>query len=161
MDPFAPADGSPDPQAARPSPSSTSAPKTKSGKPKMAIFSDAGASADSQPAASGRTKGWDNIGSMEERKKENRVEAKPWAGETLKAGKKAAPTQKMAIFRDEVSCNCQVAYPISDLHIFTIAGLITGLNPCASVICSQIQINIKKPKNPKKRVLPSTFQNIM
>ncbi|KAJ5935197.1 hypothetical protein N7466_004744 [Penicillium verhagenii] len=106
MDPFAPADGSPDPQAARPSPSATSAPKTKSGKPKMAIFSDAGAVNDPPPAtSSGHTKGWESIGSMGERKKENRVEAKPWAGETLKAGKKAAPTQKMAIFRDESNSN--------------------------------------------------------
>ncbi|KAJ5533172.1 hypothetical protein N7494_009724 [Penicillium frequentans] len=105
MDPFAPADGPTDPQAARPSPSAASAPKTKSGKPKMAIFSDAGAASDSSPATSGSTKGWENIGSMEERKKENRVEAKPWAGETLKAGKKAAPTQKMAIFRDESNPN--------------------------------------------------------
>ncbi|KAJ5745761.1 hypothetical protein N7520_010943 [Penicillium odoratum] len=101
-DPFASADGSPDPQAARPPPAS--APKTKSGKPKMAIFSDAGAG-DSQPAASEHTKGWGSIGSMDERRKENRVEAKPWAGETLKAGKKAAPTQKMAIFRDQSNSN--------------------------------------------------------
>jgi checkpoint serine/threonine-protein kinase len=40
---------------------------------------------------------------MHERRKENSVEAKPWAGETLKAGKKAAPKEKMPIFRDEVS----------------------------------------------------------
>ncbi|KAE8350022.1 Mad3/BUB1 homology region 1-domain-containing protein [Aspergillus coremiiformis] len=104
LDPFSSAAApSPDPQAPAPSPASASAPKTKSGKPKMAIFSDA--DSPSQPAVSGRTKGWDNIGSMHERRKENRVEAKPWAGETLKAGKKAAPKEKMAIFRDESNQN--------------------------------------------------------
>lgn len=105
MDPFAPADSPADPQAARPSPSMGGTSKSKSGKAKMAIFSDADAASSSQPATSGQTKGWESIGSMRERKKENEVEAKPWVGETLKAGKKSGPTQKMAIFRDEVSRN--------------------------------------------------------
>ncbi|KAJ5234343.1 uncharacterized protein N7469_003511 [Penicillium citrinum] len=100
MDPFAPSDSSADPQASRPSPS-TAAPKTKSGKTKMAIFSDADAGESSQPATSGQTKGWESIGSIRERRKENEMEAKPWVGETLKAGKKSGPSQKMAIFRDE------------------------------------------------------------
>ncbi|CAG8198962.1 unnamed protein product [Penicillium salamii] len=99
MDPFAPSETS-DPQAAQPSPQPSAAPKTKSGKPKMAIFSDADSAAPG-PATGGATKGWESIGSMRDRKKENEVEAKPWAGETLKAGKKAAPVQKMAIFRDQ------------------------------------------------------------
>ncbi|KAJ5350887.1 hypothetical protein N7541_008614 [Penicillium brevicompactum] len=99
VDPFAPSDTS-DPQASRPTPPASAAPKTKSGKPKMAIFSDADSAA-LGPATGGATKGWDSIGSIRDRKKENTVEAKPWAGETLKAGKKAAPVQKMAIFRDQ------------------------------------------------------------
>ncbi|CAG8051636.1 unnamed protein product [Penicillium olsonii] len=98
-DPFAPSESS-DPQAARSSPQPSAAPKTKSGKPKMAIFSDADSAAPA-PATGGTTKGWESIGSVRDRKKENEVEAKPWAGETLKAGKKAAPVQKMAIFRDQ------------------------------------------------------------
>ncbi|KAJ6029205.1 hypothetical protein N7444_012192 [Penicillium canescens] len=98
MDPFASSESPADPQASRPSPSA--APKTKSGKAKMAIFSDADSAAPG-PATGGATKGWDSIGSIRDRKKENEVEAKPWAGETLKAGKKAVPSQKMAIFRDE------------------------------------------------------------
>lgn len=102
-DPFAPSDTS-DPQAATQS-QTTTAPKTKSGKPKMAIFSDADSAAPG-PATGGQTKGWESIGSVRDRKKENEVEAKPWVGETLKAGKKPAPVQKMAIFRDQVS------YPI-------------------------------------------------
>ncbi|CAG8901813.1 unnamed protein product [Penicillium egyptiacum] len=100
MNPFAPSDASADPQASRPSPQAGGAAKTKSGKPKMAIFSDADSAAPG-PATGGSTKGWESIGSIRDRKKENEVEAKPWAGETLKVGKKAAPTQKMAIFRDE------------------------------------------------------------
>ncbi|RHZ47442.1 putative checkpoint protein kinase (SldA) [Aspergillus thermomutatus] len=90
-----------DPQAQRPAPAAAAAPRTKSGKPKMAIFSDVDSAA-SQPAVSGQTKGWDSIGSIQERRKENSVEAKPWAGETLKAGKKPAPKEKMTIFRDEI-----------------------------------------------------------
>ncbi|KAJ6141568.1 hypothetical protein N7470_009958 [Penicillium chermesinum] len=104
VDPFAASDTS-DPQASqRSQPRVGGGTKSKSGKPKMAIFSDGDAEA-SQPATSGQTKGWETIGSMEERKKENRVEAKPWVGETLKAGKKAGPSQKMAIFRDESNSN--------------------------------------------------------
>lgn len=78
--------------------------KSRSGKPKMAIFSDgdSGASAPN-PAAASTTKGWDSIGTAQERKKENTIEPRPWAGETLKAGKKPVPTQKMAVFRDPVS----------------------------------------------------------
>lgn len=114
MDPFAPSDSSADPQASRPSPS-TAAPKTKSGKTKMAIFSDADAGESSQPATSGQTKGWESIGSIRERRKENEMEAKPWVGETLKAGKKSGPSQKMAIFRDEVSSQCHVAHSLSDI----------------------------------------------
>ncbi|KAG2417401.1 hypothetical protein HFD88_008620 [Aspergillus terreus] len=105
VDPFA--STTTDTQAQRSDPAPTAAPKTKSGKPKMAIFSDAD-SAESQPAVSGQSKGWDSIGSLHERRKENKVEAKPWVGETLKAGKKPAPVQKMTIFRDESSSNSNI-----------------------------------------------------
>lgn len=124
MDPFASSESPADPQASRASPSA--APKTKSGKSKMAIFSDADSAAPG-PATGGATKGWDSIGSIRDRKKENEVEAKPWAGETLKAGKKAAPSQKMAIFRDEVSGHYGLTFPFTNLHIFTITGLIAGI----------------------------------
>ncbi|KAL3456747.1 Mad3/BUB1 homology region 1-domain-containing protein [Aspergillus heterothallicus] len=101
VDPFACGAAAPaDAQTQRSSSGTTSAPKTKSGKPKMAIFTDTDPAA-SQPAMGGATKGWDNIVSMQDRRKENKVEAKPWAGETLKAGKKAAPKEKMTIFKDE------------------------------------------------------------
>lgn len=118
MDPFASSDASADPQASRASPQIGGATKTKSGKPKMAIFSDTDGDASAPPAVSGQTKGWESIGSMQERKKENQVEAKPWVGETLKAGKKSAPAQKMAIFRDEVSCNLDCLTHFRSPHIY-------------------------------------------
>lgn len=74
---------------------------SRCGKPKMAIFSDSGA--ESTPGmASTSTKGWESIGSLKDRKKENIVEAKPWVGETLKAGKKPINAQKMEVFKDQV-----------------------------------------------------------
>ncbi|KAJ9302497.1 hypothetical protein DTO217A2_7303 [Paecilomyces variotii] len=109
IDPFSSASApSPAPQAQRSSSGVGSAPKTKSGKPKMAIFSDGDSAPAAAPALGGPTKGWESIGSLHERKKENTVEAKPWAGETLKAGKKAAPAQKMTIFRDQSKSNSRV-----------------------------------------------------
>ncbi|KAM0293079.1 hypothetical protein ACHAO9_002649 [Fusarium lateritium] len=96
VDPFAVARAA-DPQAARPA----SGGAGKSGKAKLAIFSDT----DTQPSAmssmSSGSKGWDSIGSLADRKKENSVEAKPWAGETLEAGGKKSTAPKMSIFRDQ------------------------------------------------------------
>ncbi|KAL1846654.1 protein kinase [Paecilomyces lecythidis] len=118
IDPFASAASpSPDPQAQRPSPGASAVSKTKSGKPKMAIFSDANAAPAAAPALGGPTKGWESIGSLHERKKENTMEAKPWAGETLKAGKKAAPAQKMAIFRDQSKSNSRVQEAVKPQEI--------------------------------------------
>lgn len=100
MDPFGASSRPADPQAAR----QAAAGPSKPSKSKLAIFSDS----DAQPSAMGSrdtsSKGWDSIGSLSERKKENMMEPKPWAGETLKAGgKKPAPAAKMAVFRDAVS----------------------------------------------------------
>ncbi|KAK4205328.1 putative checkpoint serine/threonine-protein kinase [Triangularia verruculosa] len=77
---------------------------SKPAKSKLAIFSDADA-APGPSAMSSRgpeSKGWDSIGSMADRKKENTMAPKPWAGETLKAGgkKPSAAGAKMAVFRD-------------------------------------------------------------
>ncbi|KAJ4366577.1 protein kinase [Ascochyta clinopodiicola] len=93
VDPFAPA--SPEPQAQ----SQPKAAKPKSGKPKMAIFSDEGEPA--KTSSSGSGKGWDSIGTVADRKKENAQEARPWAGETLKGGKTNKGAGKMMIFKDE------------------------------------------------------------
>ena len=98
IDPFAPAPAE-DPQAA--ARQAQSRPSTsRSGKPKMAIFSDAGS--DAPAPTQSASQGWDSIGSMKERRKENTIEAKPWTGEKLKAGSKAGTASKMEIFRDPV-----------------------------------------------------------
>ncbi|KAI5462966.1 Mad3/BUB1 homology region 1-domain-containing protein [Mariannaea sp. PMI_226] len=97
-DPFSAASRPSDPQAPRPASGGSSKPA----KSKLAIFSDADADA-KQPALSTRppsSRGWDTIGSLADRKKENVVEAKPWVGETLKAGGKKSAAPKMAVFRD-------------------------------------------------------------
>ncbi|KAK4174971.1 putative checkpoint serine/threonine-protein kinase [Triangularia setosa] len=77
---------------------------SKPAKSKLAIFSDVDA-APGPSAMSSRgpeSKGWDSIGSMAERKKENTIAPTPWAGETLKAGgkKPSAGGAKLAVFRD-------------------------------------------------------------
>ncbi|KAL8771897.1 MAG: hypothetical protein Q9209_002835 [Squamulea sp. 1 TL-2023] len=75
---------------------------TRGGRQKLAIFSDAGAPAsESKGPFGGARKGWDSIGSISDRRKENTMEARPWAGETLRAGKKTNGPPKMAIFKDE------------------------------------------------------------
>lgn len=92
-----------DPQAVRPTSGIINA-TSKPAKSKLAIFSDADAKPVPLASRGEGSKGWDTIGSLSDRKKENVMEPKPWAGETLKAGggKSAAP--KMAVFRDLVSC---------------------------------------------------------
>jgi checkpoint serine/threonine-protein kinase len=80
----------------------------KSKKPKMAIFSDAENAGSSKPTEK-ESQGWENIGTLDHRKKENAQEPKPWAGETLKTqGKKASGGEKLMVFRDT---------SVSPLHI--------------------------------------------
>lgn len=63
---------------------------------KMAIFSDASATAE-QPDATP----WDDFGTRDGRRKENTVEATPWKGETIKQGRPVAPrTPKLEVFKD-------------------------------------------------------------
>ena len=106
VDPFAAAAAAArDPQAPRPNAGVGGQAAPKAARTKLAIFSDADAPA-AAPALSSRgegSKGWDSIGSLADRKKENVVEAKPWAGETLKAGGKKNAGPKLDIFRDTVS----------------------------------------------------------
>ncbi|KAF5020692.1 hypothetical protein F66182_7254 [Fusarium sp. NRRL 66182] len=85
-----------DPQASQPSSSG----KGKPAKSKLAIFSDADAQPSAMPSMGAGSKGWDTIGSLSDRKKENMVEAKPWTGETLEAGGKKNTAPKMSVFRD-------------------------------------------------------------
>ncbi|KAG9201514.1 hypothetical protein G6514_005712 [Epicoccum nigrum] len=95
IDPFAPASPDPQPQ------SQPKTAKPKSGKPKMAIFSDEGEPAKTSSSSTSSGQGWDSIGTIADRKKENAQEARPWAGETLKGGKTNKGAGKMMIFKDE------------------------------------------------------------
>lgn len=99
VDPFSAASRPADPQAPRPA----SGGGSKPAKSKLAIFSDTDAQPSAMSSRGPSSKGWDTIGSLADRKKENVVEAKPWAGETLKAGGKKSAAPKMAVFRDLVS----------------------------------------------------------
>lgn len=103
IDPFAAMDW--DPQAPNQAEALARGQKSKPAKSKLQIFSDADAAP--EPSAMGSrgagSRGWDSIGSLADRKKENVMEPKPWAGETLKAGGKKSSAPKMAVFRDTVS----------------------------------------------------------
>ncbi|KAL2178865.1 Mad3/BUB1 homology region 1-domain-containing protein [Thermothelomyces heterothallicus CBS 202.75] len=116
VDPFSAATAAPrDPQAPR-QPAGLGGPSSKPARSKMTIFSDA----DAEPKASALSsrgagsKGWDSIGSLADRKKENTMEPRPWAGETLKAGGKKSST-KMAVFRDP-SLSKQLAQSHIPIH---------------------------------------------
>ncbi|CAM1507348.1 Fc.00g069890.m01.CDS01 [Cosmosporella sp. VM-42] len=95
VDPFGAASRPIDPQAPRPTSKGTS----RTSKSKLAIFSDTEAQPSAMSSRGTGSKGWDTIGSLADRKKENVIEAKPWVGETIKAGGKK-PVAKMSIFRD-------------------------------------------------------------
>lgn len=71
----------------------------KSGR-KLAIFADS--DEPPKPGSSDSSQGWDSIGSIGDRKKENTRVARPWAGETLNGGKREASGPKLMIFKDTV-----------------------------------------------------------
>lgn len=101
-DPFGGASRPADPQAPRQG-AGVSGAASKPSKAKLAVFSDASSEPSAMSSRGAGSKGWDTIGSMHDRKKENVVEAKPWVGETLKAGgKKSAAAAKMTVFKDPV-----------------------------------------------------------
>ncbi|KAI9846205.1 MAG: hypothetical protein M1838_001366 [Thelocarpon superellum] len=103
VDPFAATTPRPaDPQAPTPSTSLGTSAAARSGRSKLAVFADANAPPEMKAPAGETAHGWENIGSLAHRKKENVAEARPWAGETLKAGKGPVPASKMMVFRDEV-----------------------------------------------------------
>ncbi|KAI1428317.1 Mad3/BUB1 homology region 1-domain-containing protein [Xylaria sp. FL1777] len=99
VDPFAGAAQPMDPQAPRPNMGVGGQP-SKPSKSKLAIFSDASSTQPAMSSAGEGAKGWDTIGSLADRKKENVMEAKPWVGETLKTSVKKSSAPKMAVFRD-------------------------------------------------------------
>ncbi|KAI1345227.1 Mad3/BUB1 homology region 1-domain-containing protein [Xylariaceae sp. FL0016] len=104
IDPYAAAARAADPQAPRPN-MGVGSQSAKPSKSKLTIFSDAGsgAAATAMSSMGEGAKGWDTIGSLADRKKENVMEAKPWAGETLKTSVKKSSAPKMAVFRDPKS----------------------------------------------------------
>ena len=99
VDPFASTSRPSDPQSQR-LPSAN--PMGPGGKKKLAIFSDADGTAEGARPDSGGAKGWESIGSLAERRKENTIEARPWVGETLKSDKKIGTVQKLQVFKDQV-----------------------------------------------------------
>lgn len=103
MNPFGAAASPADPQAPPQSRGVSGAP-SKPTKSKLAIFSDADAKPPVLSSKVEGSKGWDTIGSLADRKKENTIEPTPWVGETLKAGgkKPASVASKMMVFRDQV-----------------------------------------------------------
>lgn len=72
-------------------------------KSKIQVFSD-DKHEGSIAAMGARVVGWDNLGSIEERKKENSRAPQPWTEEKLgPISLQKAPTTKMAVFKDVVS----------------------------------------------------------
>lgn len=103
--------GESDPQAAdrerdRMAAASASGPP-RSRKQKLEIFADSGDSSAPKMGAAAGTGGWESIGGLADRKKENTTESRPWVGEKLDGGgRRLAPAPKMAIFKDPVSAPC-------------------------------------------------------
>lgn len=82
------------------------APTKKPARQKMAIFSDADAGPSTKAGKTSKeVGGWEELGTRAHRKKENTVESKPFAGQTLKqeGGKKSSEGGKLMVFRDTVS----------------------------------------------------------
>ncbi|KAF8456801.1 Mad3/BUB1 homology region 1-domain-containing protein [Kalaharituber pfeilii] len=96
---------------------STAAPAPKLRREKMAIFSDAdNGGAPAKTALGPGQGGWDSIGTLEHRRKENIVEPRPWAGEVLKqqGGSGKTVGEKMPIFRDSTMPAPSATAPAAD-----------------------------------------------
>lgn len=91
------------PPTADPQATSRQAASSNTKKQKMQIFTDDGEAASS--ASEKRLTGWESLGSIAERRKENVQAAQPWTGSKLgPAIKQNAGIPKMEIFKDQVSC---------------------------------------------------------
>jgi checkpoint serine/threonine-protein kinase len=68
-------------------------------RPKMQVFADT-----EEPEGPPGSAGWESIGTLAERKKENSMAPKPWAGEKLpmKGSSAASTGERLVVFRDEV-----------------------------------------------------------
>ena len=108
VDPFATSTSSPMDQQAASGTQKGARPASRNSKQKLSIFSDKDeASQMNRPATSGPARGWDNIGTAADRKKENVIEPRPWTGESLRTAKRATNPPKMAVFKDQVSLPSQ------------------------------------------------------
>jgi len=123
IDPFAAAAAARNPQAPRQTSAIGGGQPSRPAKAKLNIFSDAGAAAPALSSKLAGSKGWDTIGSLADRKKENIMEPKPWAGETLKAGGKKSSAPKMQVFRDTV-CHYSALTPHN--HVLIQIGLMNS-----------------------------------
>jgi checkpoint serine/threonine-protein kinase len=100
LDPFASATEDTDPQARDRNAAAAASRAPKAGRSKISIFADGDEGP--KPGSSDSNSGWDSIGSLKERRKENTREAKPWVGETLQGGRRAVSGSKMMVFKDQV-----------------------------------------------------------
>lgn len=158
IDPFAASSRPADPQAAR----QTGSGSTSSSRParsKLTIFSDADSKPSAMSSRGAGPKGWDTIGSLADRKKENTIEPKPWAGETLKAGGKKPSAAKMAVFRDAVSHSpffptTKMLISIGLMYCFFGVFVIQSLSRIQNIIVipSKHQISIHPQSGKKERV---------
>lgn len=87
--------GASEQQQQQPQPASAKPPKMK-----MAIFSDADKPASDKVLPDRPSGGWDNIGTLAQRKKENTVEPAPWAGQIMKSQTKKPEGDRLMVFRD-------------------------------------------------------------
>lgn len=117
IDPFASTPRSIDPLTGGASngPAANAATARSSARSRLTVFSDAANA--TPPATAPPTNGWQTIGSLQERTKENTIAAKPWAGETLKAGKRAGTVEKMNIFKDQVRTSLKMRKKLSFLFL--------------------------------------------
>jgi checkpoint serine/threonine-protein kinase len=68
-------------------------------RPKIHVFTDT-----EEPEPHPGSAGWESIGTISDRKKENTIAPKPWAGEKIpmKGSSTTAPAERLIVFRDEV-----------------------------------------------------------
>lgn len=116
-------DSVPDPQQPQPTPA-----PAKPRKQKMAIFSDADGDASSIKGGEKASEGWENVGTLQQRKKENFHAPKPWAGETLKQSSKPAKSERLMVFRDDSVREPHVLAPFCDVMVVSVSISHTFLN---------------------------------
>jgi checkpoint serine/threonine-protein kinase len=70
-------------------------------KPKIQVFTDS-EEPEVRPGSAG---GWESIGTLADRKKENTIAPKPWAGEKMPmrgSSSTTTPAERLVVFKDEV-----------------------------------------------------------